>query len=99
MKFFWTNNTNDRFFAPKLLQLTACRAPGSTVTPNDSAHSLPAFVRGSVLRVRIPDPTRQLMYNVFHRADSAVVQYSFGRESLLSYLGAQNESAVSEYSR
>jgi hypothetical protein len=98
----WSAYTKNRFFAPKLSQLTMCGAPPLSITPEDSAGWLASFVLNSILRVNIPNPTRQLMFNYMRRIDTAVLEYGRGREALTVFIESglkTGQIPISWYSR
>lgn len=95
----WTAYAKDRFLAPKLSQLTEFTAPALQARPESSAGWLAGFVLTSALRVNIPDPARQLMFTYLRRVDTAVLEYTRGREALEAFVRGRDEAGISKYSR
>lgn len=95
----WSNYAKDRFLAPKLSQLTACKAPVLGVAPTASAAWLPGFVFTSALRVTIGEPQRQLIFNFLRRVDTAILEYTRGQDALMAYFNAAEHSGITQYSR
>lgn len=70
------------FGAPRLSELTECRAP----EVEEPKNFLGSLVLNNLFAVRYPDPMRRLTLMFGRRADNAVREYRTGRELLLSYL-------------
>ena len=71
----YTNYAKDTFFAPRLSEFTQPSAPPLRITAEEAAAWLPAFITRSIFLAALSEPTRQLMFNLIRRDDSAVVEY------------------------
>lgn len=80
-------------------ELTECGAPPLNVLPEKSAEWLPTFVLVTVVQLNIPDPTRQLAFNVIRRSDTAVVDYTRARDELIQFLEPDSKRSITKYCR
>lgn len=95
----WSAYAKNKFFAPKLAELTECGARELSIDPSESAQWLPTFVLVSVFQSAIPDPTRQLTFSFLRRVDAAIIDYANARAQLAAYLEPGGKRSISAYSR
>lgn len=76
----------DRFIAPELSKFRTAVIPDATSVDAEQEHWLANFILNTLLRVEVPTPQRQQMFNFLRRSHVAFAAYAAARESTLAFL-------------
>ena len=95
----YTNHAMDRFFAQGISSLVSPSARPLQYSTEQAGWWLPDFLLNSLHRMRVVDPTRQLVISMLRRTDAAVRHYADGRVLLDSINATSREPSMLSYSR
>lgn len=78
--------SKDNFVAPYMSAFTSAEIADLSHHDEQQEHWVSNFILNTLLRVRVPPPSRTYMFNFLRRAEAAFREYSLARESTLAYL-------------
>jgi hypothetical protein len=85
----------DRFVAPDISKFTKASIPDMSDTSKEQEYWVGNFILNTLFRVTVDERTRQALFNLLRRAESAFREYGLARERTLTYL--QNTEAITAY--
>jgi hypothetical protein len=76
----------DKFIAPEMSLFTSATIRDMSQVDSEQEHWLANFILNTMLRVDVPSPQRQQMYNFLRRSHAAFGAYALARDHTLAFL-------------